>query len=101
MTEKKLYTVTCSIEFQMPVLAEDALGALKLARSHVLDEVSNFMPADYDIMCVEGAKFTDDVWDSLCYGADGDETVNEAVARLGLETPAQAWAKRHGTDKDR
>jgi hypothetical protein len=94
VTDKKLFTVSVSLEFQMPVLAESASAALKIAHREVEDEARNFTASDYDITCIDGAKFTDDVWDSLIYGADGDETVNECVKRLGLKTPVDEWKER-------
>ncbi len=91
---KKLYTVTVSLEFQMPVLADDTSGALRIAFAEAEAEARNFSARDYDIICVEGAEFTDDIWDCLVYGADSDETVTECVKRLGLETPGERMAKR-------
>jgi hypothetical protein len=91
---KTLFTVTCTLEFEMAVMAETEQEARRVARENLREESENYSVQDWDLSEKLGNHIDTHGQGYIPYGGDGDETVEQITKRLGLETPRERFEKQ-------
>lgn len=93
---KKLWTGHVTVELEMAIFAETEAEALKLAKKHAWEEISNLDTGDAHITVSPYAP-PSDLDDALPWGDFGGErerTVGELKAELGTGTEYDALMRR-------
>ena len=84
---KKLWVVEVHVDFEMPVFAETALDAEKIARQYACDEISetDYRNFSYESTDFNAKRFHKHLLNCLPYGSDDEISCEDLLKKLEEE----------------